>query len=372
MAGKRTLFRKILILLNLGVVIAYLISCLLPFINTGENWLLALPGLVFPFIFFSLVFFIILWAFLKSKWWWISLIVLLLGFQQIITVFSFNFPKEFSYDKKPNTLRVLQWNVTSWDEGNKKAFGGTSFRPLMLDLVKKQDADVLCFEEFFESKDTGYFKPNISSIVKMGFPYYYFVPLKKGYEHDIQSGIAIFSKYPMIDSANFSFKRNYTGEHLVYTDIKVNDKIFRIFATHLQPLYFDEPDYEISNWFKPEQETNMSDHRTIFSKLKRGYEFRYKQSELISEKINESPYPVIICGDFNDLPNSSIYFKIKGNLQDAFLKKGSGFGRTTHFISPTLRIDYIFVDKCFKVTQFQVLHVPYSDNHYPVETDLQF
>ncbi|HJY22159.1 MAG TPA: hypothetical protein VJ279_04700, partial [Hanamia sp.] len=73
----------------------------------------------------------------------------------------------------------------------------------------------------------------------------------------------------------------------------------------------------------------------------------------------------------NDVPNSSTYFKIKDNYQDAFLKKGSFLGRTFRFISPTLRIDYILADKRFKVNQFQTIHVPYSD-HYPVETDLQY
>ena len=371
MRRKNILLRRILISFNLGVIIAYLITCFLPFINTGENSLLAFPGLIFPFIFFALVFCIILWAFLKSKWWWISLIVLLVGVQQIIAVFAFNFPKEFSYEKNPNTLRVLQWNVTSWDEGSRKENAGNSFRITMLDLVNKQNADILCFQEFFEPKDTGYYKSNISSIVKMGFPYYYFVPTKND-DNEWQSGIGIFSKHPMIDTINFSFKRNYTGEHLVYADIKVNNKTFRIFATHLQPLYLNDPDYQIPNWFKQNQETDANDFRSIISKLKMGYEFRYLQAEFVRNKINESPYPVIVCGDFNELPNSSVYFKIKGDMNDAFLKKGSGFGSTTPFISPTLRIDYIFADKGFKVTQFQILQVPFSGNHYPIETDLQF
>ncbi|HEV8082878.1 MAG TPA: endonuclease/exonuclease/phosphatase family protein [Chitinophagaceae bacterium] len=371
MKGKSIFFRRILISLNLGIIIAYLTCCLLPFINTGENPLLAFPGLVFPFIFFSLVFFIILWAILKVKWWWISIIALLLGFQQIITVFAFHFPKKFSSAKNQNTLRVLQWNVTSWDVSSKKENGENSFRIPMLELVNKQNADILCFEEFFEPKDTEYYKSNISSIIKMGFPYYYFVPTKNNESYS-QSGIAIFSKYSIIDSANYEFKKNYTGEHLVYADIKINNNIFRIYATHLQPLYLNDPDYQIPNWFKKNQETDASNFYGIFSKLKMGYEFRYIQAEFVSKRINESPYPAIICGDFNELPNSSVYFKVKGNLQDAFLKEGSGFGRTTPFISPTLRIDYIFADKRFKVTQFQILRVPYSDNHYPIETDLQF
>ncbi len=199
MRSKSALFKRFLILLNFGVIILYLISCLLPFINTGESWFLALPGLIFPFIFFFLFFFIILWIFLKSKWWLISLIVLLLGFQQIFTVFAFNFPRNFSAGKEPHTIRVLQWNVTGWDD-DKAGEGGSNFRVPMLDLVKKQDADVLCFEEFFEPKDTGFNKSNVSSIIKMGFTHHYFVPTV-GYNNDLQSGISIFSRYPIIDTA---------------------------------------------------------------------------------------------------------------------------------------------------------------------------
>ena len=161
------------------------------------------------------------------------------------------------------------------------------------------------------------------------------------------------------------------GEHLLYIDIKTDNKIFRIFATHLQSVHFEKSDYQSLRRIKHAQERNLSDSRTIVSKLKKGYESRYDQAELVSQKIKESPYPSIICGDFNDVPNSSTYFKIKGNLQDAFLKKGAWLGRTFRFISPTLRIDYILTDKKFTVTQYQRIKVPYSD-HYPVEADLAY
>ena len=370
MPGKFKFFRSLLILLNIGVIMAYLITCLSPFINTGEDWFLALPGLIFPLIFFPLVFFIILWIFLKSRWTWVSLIVLLLGFQQIIAAFAFNIPKKISYDKKSNTLRVLQWNVSGWDEYNSRNNDGKTYLPLMMDLIKKQDADVLCLEEFYDFINPHNFEPNILTIINMGYTYHYFVATEYN-KNDYESGIAIFSKYPMIDSASFSFKKNNRGEHLLYTDIKAGGKTFRIFATHLQSVHFEEKEYESLSKLKHAHESGFSDSRTIVSKLKKGYVSRYKQAELVSEKIKESPYQSLICGDFNDVPNSSTYFKIKGNFQDAFLQKGFFVGRTFRFISPTLRIDYILADKKFNVTQFQRIKVPYSD-HYPVEADLEY
>ena len=380
LAKTRSLFIKLLHVANFFTIVAYLSVCFVPFINTGTYWFFAFPGLVFPLIFFVLGCFTIFWAILRSKWFWVSIITLVLGIQQIISVFAFHLTKDFSAEKRPNTLRVLQWNVSSWDENHKKdkqVHHEESYRTEMMDLVKAQNADVLCFEEFFESEDTVYFTSNISSLKKVGYPYYYFVPTVD-YEDDFKSGIAVFSKYPILDSGKFNLEhgfdytdKNRIGEHLIFTDIKVNDRIFRIYATHLQSVHFDETDYQSLTMLKRARDPGLSDSRTIVSKLKRGYISRYEQAELIEQKLKESPYPSVICGDFNDVPNSSTYFKIKGNKKDAFLRKGSFIGRTFRFISPTLRIDYILADKIFKINQFQTIHVPYSD-HYPVETDLLY
>jgi endonuclease/exonuclease/phosphatase (EEP) superfamily protein YafD len=62
------------------------------------------------------------------------------------------------------------------------------------------------------------------------------------------------------------------------------------------------------------------------SKLKTAYQYRGAQADILHQKITESPYPVIVCGDFNDVPNSYTYFKVRDDLQDAFLKKGSRHG----------------------------------------------
>ena len=377
----RSLLRTLIIIGNFCTIIAFLSVCLVPFINTGKYWYFAFPGLVFPLIFFALLFFIILLLIFRSKWVWVSVIALLVGGQQIISVFSFHLPHTFQLEKEqPNTFRVLQWNVSSWDENHKRskeADQKENYRFEMMELVKEQDADVLCLEEFFESENREYFISNITTLKKMGYPYYYFIPTVD-FKNDFKSGIAIFSKYPILDSAKYNLEANRKdkdktriGEHLIYTDIKVNDRIFRIFATHLQSVHFDESDYVSLSMLKQAKDPGLKDSRTIVSKLKKGYISRYEQADLIEQKIKESPYPAIVCGDFNDVPNSSTYFKIKGNLKDAFLRKGSFIGRTFRFISPTLRIDYILADKKFKVNQFRTIHVPYSD-HYPVETDLLY
>jgi endonuclease/exonuclease/phosphatase family metal-dependent hydrolase len=98
---------------------------------------------------------------------------------------------------------------------------------------------------------------------------------------------------------------------------------------------------------------------------------RSVQSNSVREEIDKSPYPVIVCGDFNDVPNSYAYCKIGDGLQNAFVEKGLGFGRTFSGISPTLRIDNIFLDKKFTIDQFTRVSKKLSD-HFPIIADAYF
>ena len=82
-------------------------------------------------------------------------------------------------------------------------------------------------------------------------------------------------------------------------------------------------------------------------------------TDFVKGKMDASPYPVILAGDLNDVPNSYAYTKVKGDMKDAFLEKGVGLGETFTSatssilrILPTLRIDYIFADNIFETTQF--------------------
>ncbi len=366
----RTLFRTIFLVINIGIIILYLLVCLVPFINTGDFWFVAFPGLAFPLIFFALVCFIIFWAILKSRWAWVSLIVLLLGCQQVFAVFALHLPRNFSAVKQPNMLRIFHWNVEGWDDyfGN-NTNNADSYYPKMIQLIKPQNADILCFEEYTDEKNMDDPGSVTSAIKDLGYPYHLFAKTEAA-AHTV-SGVIIFSKYPIINSDTINFGQNTKAEHLIYIDIKRGKKTLRIFTTHLQSVRFDHTQYASLNKLKHAKDPGYRDSRTIISKLKTGYEYRYAQAGIVKKQIEESPYPAIITGDFNDVPNSNTYFTIKGRLQDSFLKKGSLIGRTFRFISPTLRIDYILADKKFKVNQFRVIHVPYSD-HYPIEADLQY
>lgn len=361
------LLRKVLNLGNVAVIICYLLTCLVPFVNTETYWFVALLALVFPVILLVLCVFIVLQLFLKSKWWIVSAIVLLAGYTQITSTFAFHFPSDFSMDKPERTLRVIQWNVSDWDYQPNEEL---SYRKDMFALIEEQNADILFIEEFHEplSKKRKY--SNVEELAKLGFVHHYLIP-SGHHKSSYLQGIGIFSKYPLRDTHYYPFEADSTGENLLQADIEVSGEKFRLFATHLQSVRFFAEDYQSISNIKKVKGADIAGSKQVAGKLKKGYELRFEQALLVHEKIKQSPYPAIVCGDFNDVPSSSTYFKIKGNLQDAFLKKGSFMGRTFRFISPTLRIDYILADRSFKVKQFKRLKVPYSD-HYGLVADLAY
>lgn len=372
---RKPLYRKILIALNILFLFFYLLVCLVPFVNTGVNWIVAVPGIIFPILFFLLLAFVVVWIIQKSKWLWVNVIAILLGIQQIFAVFSFHGNQKFTDEKKPGALRVMQWNVMGFDQGE-EAFnirsGGHSLRPYMFDLIKDQDADVLCMEEFYEPSDTARLGSNITLVSQIGFPYHLFRATRDN--DSTGAGVAIFSKYPIVDTASF-YLDSRKRDLLLSADIDLNGKKYRVFAVHLIPIGFGQWDEQRSIREEVYGDGGSSSVGRIFNRLIKTYPFRYHESLFVGQQVAQSEFPVIICGDFNDIPNSSTYFNVKQNLQDAFLKKGFWTGRTTRksfgIISPTLRIDYILCSKSFTVDQFQVVHVGYSD-HYPVVADLLY
>jgi endonuclease/exonuclease/phosphatase family metal-dependent hydrolase len=375
MAIIRKFTKRICIIANIVVVLLFLLACANTFLHPAKWWLISLLGLIFPLLLLLVTGFGIFWLFFYSRRLsFISLAALLLGWQNIDTFFAFNFPRKFVEPKPVNALRILTWNVRRWDEFISKKPGASGHRIKMLDFVQEHDADILCFQEFFEPHNAKGFNENIAYIQQsLHYPYYFFSHDYKGANGMYETGVIIFSRYPIVHSDQIKYDSKDSlraSESLILVDLNVNGKTIRVFTTHLQSVLFRNKDFRDFEIIRNVEDSMIEASKSIAKKLKRAYSLRGGQADLVRAQLDKSPYPVIICGDFNDVPNSYSYFRIRGNRQDAFVEKGFGIGRTYVHLSPTLRIDYILADKQFKVFQACKFPLPYSD-HYPVVADLQ-
>jgi len=363
----RIITRRTLVVLNIITAALYLLSCLAPYIKPPDSWVIAVLGLAFPFLLTTLIAFIFLWLILKLRRVWYSIIVLLIGYKSIFVFWAFNPASGFQYQKKPDQIRIASWNVARFLEWKRNNSEKSQTRLKMLEQIQKQSPDILCLEEFFHSPDSVFYN-NISEIKAMGYPYYYFSYDPDGDYQYI--GSAIFSKYPMLDTGLVRYFRPSMPEALVHADIKVNNDTIRIFTTHLQSVQFRQRDYEAISEIKSAEDSLLANSKTVLAKLRKAMNLRSSQADIARKILDDSPYPTVFCGDLNDIPNSYTYFTIRGNMQDAFLKKGFGIGRTYSSLSPTLRIDYIFTDDKFEVKQFTRI-VKYFSDHFMIMADVE-
>ena len=367
-------FRIVFISANVVAIVLYLLACLVPFVNSGKSWFIAMLGLLFPLLFIAIAGFLLYWIFRRSKWAFACVVALLIGWKQVSVMFSFHLPEKFNEVKSPGSIRVLTWNLSGWGQSNASDKIKSNNKDQMLDLVKRSNADILCFEEYIYFQDKKLQDSIIPALRESGYQYSYFVGTRF-YERIYRSTrlitTIIISKYPITDTSHFFYTDEQLVEPLIQADIKIRDQTVRVFTTHLESVRFERTDFQALYNLKKPVEASLGSSKLIAYKLRNAYISRASQAEVLNKKIRESPHPVIVCGDFNDVPNSYTYFTVKGDLQDAFLEKGSGFGRTLRMLSPTLRIDYILADQRFKVTQYHKIEVPYSD-HYPILADLEF
>ena len=370
----RKLTKRLFITAHIFAALIFLVACLAAYCNPYRYWFVALLGVGFIFITVIVLGFLIFWLVMKSRWALLSVAVLFIGWFQIRSLFSMNPFAPYQQQKAAGALRVLTWNVARFDEMNKFRKGGTSDRLNILNYIEEQDADIICIQEFFESCRPDMFDMNVPYITRrLKFPYHYFVvdhiPAAGAYEH----GIALFSRYPITDSFRIRYPETdslRTSESLIRATVNVNGKMINVYTTHLQSFLFTGNEYRGLRTIKnaDDKDSVYLAGKGIAKKFKYSYRYRSAQADTVSARLDKSTSPEIICGDFNDVPNSYTYFTIRGNRQDAFVEKGFGLGRTFVFISPTLRIDYIMADPAFTVLQCKKVKLPYSD-HFPVIAD---
>ncbi|MFT4153256.1 endonuclease/exonuclease/phosphatase family protein [Parafilimonas sp.] len=346
----------------------FLVSCFSAYVSPFRFSFMPLFALWFPYWFLGIIIAGIINLFMKNKLGYIMLASLLPGLPNIFKTVAFNLPASFNINRKDSGLRILTWNVQGFVTSNPHE----NKWPYILQVVKNNKPDVVCMQEFLNTITNPDKNRYILDEMKdMGYAYHFFsndnfFRLYNGVR--VVDGCAIFSKTPFTDSGRITITTWPEKQNLVYAGLELHHKPFRVLTARLESfrLYNDT-----TNKNQDIYEITYHRKRTIQYKLRDVEKLHAKEAAIIRNEINRAQMPVIYCGDMNSVPTSYTYHTLRGNLNDAFLEKGPGIGRTFYKILPTLRIDYIFTDKRFRVFQTTVINKKLSD-HYPVITDIDW
>jgi endonuclease/exonuclease/phosphatase family metal-dependent hydrolase len=356
-------------------VLLFLFASLTSLMNPANWWFMGFFGLMFPYFFFVVLVLTVICLPVRPKLALVGIVAMLLSYSNIANLFAIRPPKDFAVSKSRGHLRVMTWNVRRFAPYYADYFDpGHNNLSAIVEEVESYDPDVICFQEFYTSRKS----KNLELFQKMGYRYYAFALLKSP-NSSANSGTIIFSKYPIHKSYIYDMPKKIStaAEDPVAADILLATDTIRVATFHMQSYGFLNRDYQDLYRIKSQADTGLKASRNIFRKMRYAFTLRGMQADVIHEKMNSSPYPVVICGDLNDVPSSYSYVTIRGDLNDAFLEKGSGLGKTfmsgrSKFLSwlPTLRIDYIFTGPDLEVVQFQQVTKQLSD-HRGLITDLE-
>lgn len=342
-----------LLVLNIIALIAIGVSSLSVFISPQTFWIPALFGMAYPYLVLVNIAFVILWLFLKPKYALLSLLVILAGYHHIS-----NYIQATGEKTEKKGVRIISYNV--------RYFMGTTDFPNkenaehILKFLRNKDADIICLQEVRLNKR------QVFDINDTRLPMATHMQLA---HNSHAGGTLTMTRFPIIYMGEIRFKNS--GNMIIYTDLIMNGKdTVRVYNCHLQSYRLKNTDINSIDSINFENHNKSKQKILQLSvKFKDALIKRAEQAAILREHINGSPYPVIVCGDFNDTPVSYAYHTVKGDLEDSFTQSGTGTANTYNGKLPSFRIDYILYSPKFTSFNFEVSSLNHSD-HFPISCDL--
>ena len=350
---------------------AWLLACFAAgYVSPLRMKYLALTSISSPFAVAVNVLFVLFWLLRRHKLRAVlSVIALAVTFRLSTTLFAVHYGKAKAVDTAGGAaLKVLTWNVHGMGIFDRPRKTGTDER--IIEYIREAAPDVVCLPEFYTIYSNA-LKPYSTTILNQcGFREFRFK-----YDNTlgvrIFLGVAVFSKYPLQGFETYVLhhdNQNNDDVVMLKADIEMpNGQMVRFFFTHLQSFMLSDGEKTYLEEVKHrDKDITAARSKTFVRRFGEAYVKRAVQADSAAKIIAKSPYPVVVCGDFNDLPGSYTYTTIKGRLDDAFVQGGRGFGRTYNLFSPTLRIDYLFYDpKAMQLERYESPKTSLSD-HNPV------
>jgi len=315
--------RLIVLLIHIPVILALLAGLLNAYIPPKTFGILNLISLGFPILMFFNILFCLFWI---ISWKKRAAVFLLLS------VFLITPTRRWVNYSKTSTeasdLKVISFNIKNATLGKSE----------IETYLENSGADIILLQEATDDLNL------------------------KSYPHKIEnySQLKFYSKYPI--KKNDDLKTNVLNGNSAFADIDIKGKTIRFINLYMEPFYLEK------EMVKPTSDLAVNEQKLkdLIKRLIPTFKEHQTQLDNTMDIVNNSPNPVIFVGDFNAVPNSYEYYKAKGELQDVFLKVGSGSSTSFHDFKFPLSIDHIFISESIKPISYKVDRSVKISDHYPV------
>ena len=319
------IFRSIFTVAHVVIVLLLGATMLNAYIPPKVFPLLNLLSLAFPFLMIANLLLCVFWIFSWRKRAFVFLLISTLFLTPVRRWINYSEPKSEKAD-----FKVLSFNNKYNDYGLEE----------VKNYIKSFNADVIFLQE------SGYSGLGNSDFEEMKYSLH-------------NRRISFFSKYQIVEQDTIPLIDKGKS---VYAAVIIKGKRIRFINVYLEPFQLHK------SMVKPtdDLEENGTKAKSLVRRFMPVFKKHEEQVQILKNFIEKSPYPVILAGDFNSVPNSYEYYTISGVLKDCFLESGTGLATSFHDYKIPIRIDYVFSSENLKSTYYQVDRSQKLSDHYPV------
>lgn len=286
-----------------------------------------------PIIILINLIYLILSIVFKWKSGFVALVLLIIAYPFYRVGVSFSGPQE----PEGETIKVLNYNVKWFTDARNNDYKE------VLEWINNEDADILCFQEYYPLK-------NISARIAQKGKY-------KVSMHKDRFHVAIYSKHPIINDG-LVFPEDELN-NVRFATLKVGKDTIRVYSVHLESMGINPDKIQ-------DPESIKQEYEDVKNRFVTASTYRTEQIKTLFKHVEACPYPVLIAGDFNDVPFSYNYFQFKSKFKNAFEEVGSGFGVTYNGKIPLLRIDNQFYSEGLTARSLKTVNNVYYSDHFPL------
>lgn len=306
-----------------------LASYVIPFIPPKVTATISVLSLGMPILIIVNLIFLFYWIVKLKKHFFLSLLILAIGYQHINALIQFGTKTTSDDSIKIMSYNVRLFNAYKWSKKN-------DLDKNIYEFIHIKNPDILSFQEYHSQKNNS-----------LKYPYKYIVARN-----------SIFSKYKIINKGSLDF--THGGNNAIFVDLKINNDTLRVYNLHLQSFNID----------KNKENFGEQDSEKLLKRFKHTFTEQEKQVKKLLQHASKCKFKTIYMGDFNNTAFSWVYKNLKQNKKDAFVEAGNGFGKSFDYIFP-FRIDFILTDPEINIDTFKTFNVDYSD-HYPIMARINF
>lgn len=267
---------------------------------------------------------------IRSRWAIYSLCILIWSVWVLSSAFSFRNSEQVGQQ----SFSLVTYNVNKLYDSVDHS---TVDRSVFVKWCKQEDFDVVAIQEMVEYRESPFSIPGYNKIFS-----------GKVTDDGDQLGLFLFSKFPVVNHGVIEFGIN-SFNRVLWADVLFKEDTVRLINVHLKSYDFQR-DSLLSN----------------FTRLRDGLIGRSWHTELTRRFVKQTPYPIVLCGDFNETVYSYNYKRITSLLTDTFSLSGRGYDYTYTIVGVPYRIDYIFKSKSLMSNDFQVNYQILWSDHLPV------